>query len=315
MLNRRYFNKISATTLLASLLGPKLESEEQDNVVVATWNNSEAVAIAKSMLDTNPDALLDAIEIGVNSVENNPDDTSVGYGGFPDNSGRASLDACIMDEKGNAGSVCYLREIKNAVSVARKVMELTPHVMMAGDGAQEFALNNGFTKNDLSTDKSIKAYEKWLEKAIYNPKVNSERHDTIGLIARNSKANLSGACSTSGLAFKMPGRVGDSPIIGSGLFVDNEYGAATATGYGELIMQSCSAFLVVELMRQGRHPETACMEAIKRIAKTYNVENRQVGLIALDKSGRVGAYALRKGFNYAVAGSNGLSVLESSYLI
>ena len=282
--------------------------------VVSTWNNREANSIAIESLNRFPDKLLDAIENAVNSVENNPNDTSVGYGGYPDNTGIVTLDACIMDKDGNAGSVCYLKDIQNAVSVARKVMEETPHVILAGDGAKQFAVSQGFESNNLLTEAATMAYEKWREKSLYAPKINAERHDTIGLLAQSIDGDLSGACSTSGLAYKMPGRVGDSPIIGAGLYVDNDHGAATATGMGELMLQSCSSFLVVELMSRGYSPIEACKAAIERIQRKLNVNNQQVGLIAINKSGDVGGFALRKGFNYAVSKGNHFQLIESEFL-
>ncbi len=318
MFNRRSFNKILSALLVSPLMS--CQSNPKDNashkpLVLSTWNNKEANLIAYQILKENPSSILDAIEKAVNSVESNPLDVSVGYGGSPDSSGNVTLDACIMDHNGNAGSVCFLKDIKNAVSVARKVMENSPHVMLCGQGAKEFALLNGFTVFDLLTPQSKNKFLKWKEKAVFEPEINSERHDTIGLLAINSLSNLSGACSTSGLSYKLPGRVGDSPIIGSGLYVDNEVGASTATGYGELVMQSCSSFLIVELMRSGMTPMIACKEAIKRISLRTDIENKQVGLLALDKLGQVGAFALRRGFNYTVADINGLQTLESEYFL
>lgn len=286
-----------------------------ENIIVSTWDNRAANSVAASILQTQPDALLDAIEQAVNTVENNENDMSVGYGGLPDNSGSVSLDACIMDNKGNAGSVCFLRDIKNAVSVARLIMERTPHVILAGEGAKQFALQNGIIESNLLSEKARKAYSEWQAKAIYDPKVNSERHDTIGLIAMDNKGNLSGACSTSGLAYKMPGRVGDSPIIGAGLYVDNEYGAASCTGYGELVLKSCTSYLVVELMRQGYNANSACKEAISRIIETQDVKNKQVGVIAISKTGEVAAYSVRQGFNYAVTIGTETILNEAPYLI
>ena len=259
----------------------------------------------------NPDDLISAIERGVHVPESDPNDTSVGYGGFPDRTGAVTLDACIMDHNGNAGSVTYLKNIEHPVSVARKVMEDTPHVMLSGQGAYDFAIENGFEHIDLSTEKSKAGYQKWLEKSKYAPKINAERHDTIGMLGINKDQQLSGACSTSGLAFKMPGRVGDSPIIGSGLYVDPEFGAASCTGLGEVIMRHCTSFLVAELMRQGLHPQKACEEAIKRICERDKVDDLQVGVVAIDKNGQTGAFAIHKGFNYIVCESDGTNLIES----
>src|SRR5699024_6667253 len=189
-----------------------------------------------------------------------PDERSVGYGGRPDRDGKVTLDACIMDENANIGSVAALEHIKHPISVARAVMEKTPHVMLVGEGALEFALANGFKKENLLTEKSKKEWEEWLKTSEYKPVVNIENHDTIGMLALDASGNLSGACTTSGMAYKMHGRVGDSPIIGAGLFVDNEVGAATSTGDGEEVIRTVGSHLVVELMRQGNSPQEACEE-------------------------------------------------------
>ncbi len=263
----------------------------------------EANAEAWEILNSGGNAL-DAVEQGVRIVEDNPNERSVGYGGRPDREGKVTLDACIMDHKANIGSVAALQHIKNPISVARAVMEKTPHVMLVGNGALEFALSQGFKKMNLLTKESEKEWREWLKKSDYRPPVNIENHDTIGMIALDKHGNLSGACTTSGLAYKMHGRVGDSPIIGAGLFVDNEVGAATATGHGEEVIRTCGTHLVVELMRQGYHPQKACEEAVSRIHRNFKLQNRsikdtQIGFLALNKSGETGAYCLQKGFNYA----------------
>jgi isoaspartyl peptidase/L-asparaginase-like protein (Ntn-hydrolase superfamily) len=205
-----------------------------------------------------------------------------------------------MAPDGKAGSVVFLEDIMNPISVAREVMEKTPHVMLAGRGALQFALANGFKQTDLLTEESKQAWKEWLEKENYQPVINIENHDTIGLLCLDSYGNLAGGCSTSGLAFKMHGRVGDSPIIGAALFVDNEVGAAVTTGLGELVMRSVSSFLVVELMRNGVSPQEACEEAIHRITKKNpDYQENQVGILALAKSGETGAFAIHPGFNFA----------------
>lgn len=293
----------------------KSKPRSDSPVFISTWNNTDATERAYEHLLSEPDRLLDALEKGVNSVEENEKDTSVGYGGMPDSSGTVTLDACIMDDRFNAGSVCCLKDIVHAVSVARKVMENSPHVMLAGEGALSFALANGFKKKKLLTRSSRKAYKEWKKNPVFKPEVNSERHDTIGMLGIDGSSSLSGACSTSGLAFKMPGRVGDSPIIGSGLFVDNEVGAVCATGYGELIMNSCCSFLAVEKMRQGFTPEEACRFAIQYLARANDVSGRQAGLIAINKQGEVGAFAIRKGFIYTLADASGTRVLSSKSLL
>jgi isoaspartyl peptidase/L-asparaginase-like protein (Ntn-hydrolase superfamily) len=218
-----------------------------------------------------------------------------------------------MDELGNCGSVAFLQHIDHPISVARLVMEKTPHVMLVGDGALEFALSQGFKKRKLLTPESDKIWKEWAKKAEYKPVVNIENHDTIGMIAMDVSGNLSGACTTSGLAFKMHGRVGDSPIIGAGLYVDNEVGAATATGVGEEVIRIVGCHLVVELMRQGNPPEQACKLAVERILKKNPAKAKdvQVGFLALNKNGEHGAYCLQKGFTYAVHDDSGNTLLKS----
>ncbi|MEX2234631.1 MAG: N(4)-(beta-N-acetylglucosaminyl)-L-asparaginase, partial [Cyclobacteriaceae bacterium] len=218
-----------------------------------------------------------------------------------------------MDENGNCGSVAFLQHITHPISVARLVMERTPHVMLAGEGALRFALANGFKKTKLLTPSSEKAWREWLKKADYKPVINIENHDTIGIVALDAAGNLSGACTTSGLAYKMHGRVGDSPIIGAGLYVDNEIGAATSTGVGEEVIRIVGCHLVVELMRQGHTPEDACRLAVERIIKKKPTKAReiQVGFLALNKIGEYGSYCLQKGFNYAVHDDSGNRLLDS----
>jgi len=267
-------------------------------VVLATWHVKEATAKAMEILN-NGGSALDAVEQGCRVEEANEKGQSVGKGGLPDREGQVTLDACIMNEEGNCGAVVYLKDIKHAVSVARKVMEDTPHVMLAGDGARQFAIEQGFKAEDLLTEASKEAWEKWKVESKYKPIINIENHDTIGMLAIDAQGTISGACTTSGLAYKMAGRVGDSPIIGSGLFVDNEVGAAVATGLGEEVVKTVGSFLVVELMRQGKTPQQACEEAIARIVKKPNSDykNFQVGYIAVNKQGDTGCYAIHQYFS------------------
>jgi len=271
-------------------------------MVASTWNFGVGANVEAWKILSKNGRALDAVEAGVQVPEGDPNETSVGLGGLPDRDGRVTLDACIMDEFANCGSVACLEHIVHPISVARKVMEKTPHVMLAGDGALQFALENGFKKENLLTKESEKAWKEWLKKAEYKPIANIENHDTIGMIALDANQNLSGACTTSGMAFKIHGRVGDSPIIGAGLFVDNEIGAATSTGVGEEVIRICGSHLVVELMRQGNSPQEACELAVKRIVKNQSKKSReiQVGFLAINKNGEVGAYALQRGFTYAV---------------
>ncbi|MFN7748290.1 MAG: isoaspartyl peptidase/L-asparaginase family protein [Cyclobacteriaceae bacterium] len=271
-------------------------------VVVSTWNFGQAANVEAWKILSSGGRALDAVEAGARVPEGDPRETSVGLGGLPDRDGRVTLDACIMDEFSNCGAVACLEHIVHPVSVARKVMEKTPHVFLTGYGALQFALANGFKKEKLLTKESERAWREWLKTSEYKPKANIENHDTIGIVALDRQSNVSGACTTSGMAYKMPGRLGDSPIIGAGLFVDNEVGAATSTGVGEEVIRIVGSHLVVELMRQGRSPQQACEEAVERIVKNQPVKSKdlQVGFLALNKQGETGAYALQKGFTYAV---------------
>jgi N4-(beta-N-acetylglucosaminyl)-L-asparaginase len=281
-------------------------------IVLSTWDfGLQANVDAWKILSAGGRAL-DAVEAGARVPEGDPKITTVGLGGAPDRDGHVTLDACIMDENGGCGSVVCLEHIVHPISVARKVMEKTPHVMLAGDGALQFALANGFKKEKLLTKESEKAWKEWLKKAEYKPVANIENHDTIGIIALDAAGNLSGACTTSGMAYKMRGRIGDSPIIGAGLYVDNEVGAATATGVGEEVIRIVGCHLVVELMRQGLSPEEACKQAVDRILKKNPAKAKevQVGFLALNKNGEYGAYCLQKGFTYAVHTQSGNTLYD-----
>lgn len=320
MQSRRKFLKKSAIASLALTVNPldvfAGEKVQNNNtitnkpIVLSTWDfGLRANEEAWKTLDNGGKAL-DAVERGVRLVEDDPTERSVGYGGRPDRDGRVTLDACIMDENYNIGSVACLEYIKNPISVARAVMEKTPHVMLVGDGALQFAVSQGFKKENLLTPESEKEWKDWLKDSKYMPIVNIENHDTIGMIALDANGNLSGACTTSGMAFKMHGRVGDSPIIGAGLFVDNEVGAATATGHGEEVIRTVGTHLVVELMRQGKTPQQACKEAVERIVqitkrRNKNLKDIQVGFIALNKKGEYGSYCIQDGFSFAVHDQKG----------
>lgn len=303
--SRRRFIQLGATLASAFSLNKtfgKTNVVASKPLVISTWDFGKGANVeAWKVLSTNGRAL-DAVEKGVQVPEGDPKETSVGLGGLPDRDGRVTLDACIMDENANIGSVACLEHIVHPISVARKVMEKTPHVMLVGDGALQFALANGFKKENLLTPESEKAWKEWLKTAKYKPVANIENHDTIGMLALDSKQNLSGACTTSGMAYKLHGRVGDSPIIGAGLFVDNEIGGATSTGVGEEVIRIVGSHLVVELMRQGLTPQQACEAAVKRVVKNQPEKSKeiQVGFLAVNKNGEYGAYALQKGFTYAV---------------
>lgn len=285
-------------------------------IVVATWDVKDSTKKAWEVLQAGGKAI-DAVEQGCKVEEANEQGQSVGKGGLPDREGNVTLDACIMNEKGNCGSVVYLQNVTHAVSVARKVMEETPHVMLAGRGAEQFAYEQGFEKENLLTEASKKAWEEWKVKSEYKPIINIENHDTIGMLAIDKNGDISGACTTSGLAYKMAGRVGDSPIIGSGLFVDNEIGGAVATGLGEEVVKTVGSFLIVELMRQGKSPQEACEEAIKRIVNkpNSNYKNFQVGYIALNKKGETGAYSIHQWFSMTMYKEKTNSTIQSDFFI
>ena len=327
MNNRRNFIKnLGALSLLLGTTKLDLSAQTKSTksatstkinkpIVLSTWRfGLEANAEAWKILGKNGTAL-NAVEQGVKLVEADPNERSVGYGGRPDRDGKVTLDACIMDDQANIGSVAGLEYIKHPISVARKVMEDTPHVMLVGNGALQFALEKGFRKENLLTDVSEQEWKEWLKDTNYQMPINIENHDTIGMIALDAHGNLSGACTTSGMAYKMHGRVGDSPIIGAGLYVDNEIGAATATGHGEEVIRIAGSHLVVELMRQGYSPENACKEAVHRIIKLTKSRKKdlsaiQVGFIAINKQGEHGSYCIHPGFNFAVYDETGNRLID-----
>jgi len=282
-------------------------------IIISTWQHGLASNEAANLILKNNGNSLDAVESGVMVAESDPECNSVGLGGLPDSLGKVTLDACIMDHTGNCGAVSFLQNIKNPISVARKVMEETPHVMLSGYGAYKFAIEKGFKNEELLTKESRLKWIEWVKNKNYTP--IEDNHDTIGMLAIDKKGNISGACTTSGLAWKKHGRVGDSPIIGAGLFVDNEIGGACATGVGESVIKSVGSFLVVELMRSGMHPQEACEEAIKRIIKNQDYNNIQVGYIAINKHGEHGAYSIHKGFNYALHYKKQNVLIESKFEI
>lgn len=321
MTNRREFlgyTGVAAFSMLASKALPASEKRGSAKpLVVSTWDFGVAANQAAWQVLSRGGRALDAVEAGARVPEADLKNHSVGRGGYPDRDGHVTLDASIMDEKGNCGAVAALEHIAHPISVARRVMEKTPHVLLVGEGALQFALAEGFPKETLLTPESEQAWQEWLKTEKYQPVSNSEKtsygggpsttpgdkdnHDTLGILAIDHAGNLSGACTTSGMAWKMRGRVGDSPIIGAGLYVDGEVGAATSTGVGEEVIRNAGSFLVVELMRQGRSPQQACEEAVRRIVKRRPEASKtlQVGFLALDKHGKVGAFAIQKGFTYA----------------
>ena len=285
---------------------PAAEPEPVRPVVISTWQHGLAAnEAAWSILDEGGTAL-DAAEAGVRVTEADPAVRTVGLGGRPDRDGIVTLDAAIMAGSGACGSVAALEDILHPISVARRVMEATPHVMLVGEGARQFALAEGFTPTDLLLPEVREEYAQWLRDTPgYRPPINVENHDTIGLLTLDREGHLAAACTTSGAAYKFHGRVGDSPLIGAGLYADDEVGAATATGWGEAVVRACGSFLVVELMRQGHAPTEACRLAVERvIAKNPDYREIQVGFIALDRYGRTGGYCIQPGFDYAVRTPN-----------
>lgn len=325
MIHRRRFLQFGSLGLGSALSGNIFASKKAVTkpVILSTWStyieaNKKGWEILK-----NGGRALDAVEQGARVIEDSID-CCVGLGANPDRDGYVTLDACIMDEFGGCGSVAFLQRIKHPITVARRVMEKTPHVLLVGEGAQQFAVQEGFPlEPEVLSDDAKKAYEQWLKTSQYKPVANIENskgkiqappnklkdgspnHDTVGIIALDANGNLSGACTTSGMAFKMHGRVGDSPIFGAGLFVDNEIGAATSTGVGEEVLRTCGTHLVVELMRQGLAPEAACKKAVERILnKNLKAKEFQVGFIALNKQGEYGGYCIQSGFDFVVGAPN-----------
>ncbi|WP_367913561.1 N(4)-(beta-N-acetylglucosaminyl)-L-asparaginase [Leadbetterella sp. DM7] len=342
MNNRRSFlsKALLAVPVLSSyrLFGQKKQVRKP--IVVSTWDSGIPVnEAAIRVLKKKDGRALDAVEQGARYIEDQVN-CCVGLGGNPDRDGYVTLDACIMDEKMNCGGVAFLEDIRHPISVARKIMEDTPHVLLVGEGARDFALKNGFKAEpkELSED-AEKAYQKWLKTSEYKPVKNIEleqnkalkngpfapnrledgnfNHDTMGLVALDQAGNLSGACTTSGMGFKMRGRVGDSPIIGAGLYVDNEVGAVTSSGQGEEVIRIAGSHLVVEFMRQGKSPEEACRLAVERLVKINPAKARdfQVGFIALNKNGEYGSYAVNPGFVFSVTTEpgNGQVIKTKSY--
>lgn len=335
MLNRRKFIYNSLFTSFAAMAAKRSwpagdPAVKNVPVVVSTWDAGlDANKAAWEILSKGGRAL-DAVEKGVMVTEASQN-CCVGLGANPDRDGFVTLDACIMDESFNCGSVAFLERIKHPVSVARRVMEKTPHVMLVGSGAQQFAVAEGFPLEEARlSPEAQRAYDKWLKTSEYKPVINIENknshgpsasyqaageynHDTIGMVALDMNGNLSGSCTTSGMGFKMRGRLGDSPIIGAGLFVDNEVGACTATGQGEDVIRIAGSHTVIELMRQGLSPESACKKAIGRIIKIKGDKAKtiQVAFLALDKKGQAGSFAIQPGFSYAIRNMNSEKLVKA----
>jgi N4-(beta-N-acetylglucosaminyl)-L-asparaginase len=309
---------------VAALATSVMAQDAAPAVMVSTWDFGAAANAAGWAARQAGGTALDMVEAGGRVAEADESNSSVGLGGMPDRDGHVTLDACVMTWAGDIGAVCALEDVVHAVSVARAVREKTPHTMLVGPGARGFAIDQGFPIQNLLTPRAESAWREWLRTAEYAPRPNSENvdwrgvpggpgdHDTIGLVAIGADNRMAGACTTSGMAFKMRGRVGDSPIIGAGLYVDDEVGGATATGVGEDVVRVSGAHSVVEAMRHGLDPTAACRAVIERLARLRGtkVASSQVALLALDKQGRAGAFALQPGFTYAITDAAGRTRVE-----
>jgi N4-(beta-N-acetylglucosaminyl)-L-asparaginase len=297
---------------------PNLTPPVKNNpLVISTWiHGMEANAGAWEILSNGGNAL-DAVQKGVAVTENDLNNRSVGLGGRPDRDGHVTLDACIMDHDSRCGAVAFLEEIIHPIDVARAIMDKTPHVMLVGKGAQQWALENGFTKASFQVPVPPvqKDYEEWRIKSEYKTGVNVENHDTIGMLALDANGRMAGACTTSGMAYKIRGRVGDSPIIGAGLFIDGDVGGATATGVGEAMIRTAGSSAVVESMRRGASPEEACYDIVQRILKKHpGVDGMQVGFLAMNMQGETGGYSVYNGFNYALRNTGQNEMIDAKYM-
>jgi isoaspartyl peptidase/L-asparaginase-like protein (Ntn-hydrolase superfamily) len=293
-----------------------------DFIVIATWPFGQtAVRAAVPLLEQGQPAL-DATIAGGQAVEDDPSVSSVGYGGLADRSGNVTLDACVMDGKTLAcGGVAGVENIKHVAALARRVMEATPHLLLVGPGAQQFALQQGFPLENLHTPESFARWERTRSRVVDralqpNPDAGgAEDHDTVTVLARDMRGDLGGCCTTSGLAHKLPGRVGDSPLIGHGLYVDNAAGAAGGTGVGEEVSRIVGSFFIVELMRSGMSAQEACETAARRVnalAERRSVRPARLAFIALDANGNPGACCTAgTGFQYSVGRPGGIDLLKA----
>jgi isoaspartyl peptidase/L-asparaginase-like protein (Ntn-hydrolase superfamily) len=328
MVDRRKFVRLSALGITAAVVRPAFAGESLENnetvstefkgpVMISTWNHGlDANKAGWEVLKTGGSSL-DAVEAGARVTESDVKNRSVGIGGMPDREGHVTLDACIMDWEANCGSVGFLEGIAHPISVARHIMEHTPHVMLVGTGAKQYALKNGFDTIKTPLPEVKEEWKKWKKEQAAiakKPQINHENHDTIGLLAIDKDGRISGACTTSGWAYKLPGRLGDSPIIGAGLFIDQEVGGAVATGLGESIIRVAGAHTVVELMRHGRTPQEACKEAVDRLIRKHkDMTGLQCGFLAIDRFGNVGAYSVYNGFNYAYRDNSKEELIDSVF--
>jgi isoaspartyl peptidase/L-asparaginase-like protein (Ntn-hydrolase superfamily) len=316
--NRRHFMKsVAGAAALASSGGTKGTAGEAGPVFLSPWAHGKPANERAAEVFRAGGSLLDAVEKGINTAEDDPNDTSVGYGGLPNAEGVVELDASIMDgTRHRAGAVCSLHSIRNPISVARLVLDKTRHTTMAGEGAFRFALRMGFRAEQLLTPESLKRWLEWKA----DPKRQTfwqdptENHDTIGMVATDGKGHVVAGCSTSGLAWKIPGRVGDSPLVGCGIYADDRYGAATATGDGDLMTNYCTSVSIVQIMARGASPQDACVELLEHIGKTDpNNRSGEVCVLALNPQGEIGAAAMDKNYRlkYALWRSGESRLLES----
>ena len=316
---RGFLGGMAAASGAAAL--PAVAAAPDRALIVSTWDFGAAANDAAFARMKAGGTLLDAVEAGAMVPEADPENHSVGYGGYPDRDGHVTLDAVIMDDAGGVGAVAALEDTIHAISVARRVMEKTPHTFIVGEGATQFARDQGFPKVNLLTPPAEKAWREWLKTSQYKPVANIENrmprggaldHDTIGLLARDAAGRMAGACTTSGMAFKMRGRVGDSPQVGSGLYVEAGVGGATSTGLGEEVTRIAGTARVVASMRAGLSPQAACEEVVRHIAKLRGdaIKGVQVGFLALSPQGEVGAFCLLPGFTYAVTDTAGRTVVH-----
>ena len=340
MINRRNFIKtLSALGISLPVMGgnvarSKSSVKKNNPVIICSRDENWGRKVLKPGWDilSSKGSLLDAVEKSANITELDPEDTSVGYGGLPNERGVVQLDASIMyGPTHNCGSVAALEGIKTPCSVARLVMERTDHIHIVGKGAQDFAVAHGFKVENLLTEKSRKIWLRWKENLSdkddwFPPKDGDYDIDrttgTINVLAVDSAGDLAGITTTSGLAWKIPGRIGDSPIIGAGLFVDNEVGAVGATGRGEELLRSCGSFYGVEQMRAGKSPQEACEAVCQRIIDINGGKDKvdfSDKMVAMNKDGEVGCAAIRgsKGKEPEVAywSKKGFKVLKGTYLI
>ncbi|MGE3163953.1 MAG: N(4)-(beta-N-acetylglucosaminyl)-L-asparaginase [Planctomycetota bacterium] len=296
---------------------PDDTAASQPGTIISTWNHGLAAnAVAAQILLVGGRAL-DAVERGVMVSEADPNVTSVGRGGLPNADGIMELDAAIMDgDKLEAGAVAGLRGFLHPIAVARKVMTETPHVLLVGEGARRFALRQGFEETELLTPDAAKAWREWQQSSEKKPLSPKDDHDTIGMIALDRSGSMAASCTTSGAAWKLPGRVGDSPLIGHGLYCDSQVGGAAATGLGEEVIKVCGSYQVVEFMRQGATPEEAIRRVLERvIARTPESRSRFVGFVALRRDGEVGFMSTTRGFQAAVFRSGKHELLDAACFV